>query len=550
MTPSTALPPQGPEPAPIDASPAARAVARRAVWLRRAERWLLLAVVGFGLYLRLTSAKMQADLWYDEAYSFQVASRPMGEMMRLLYLGGDTNPPLYTVVLHFWLKIARGDFFVKLLSLLFGTATMVLLHVVGRRVAGPVAGLTAAFLFAVAEWGIYYSIEARPYAMLFFLTLLSTYFYLRILRRVGFARTTRRRGAHFRPAYVAATAAAIYTHWFGLLLIPTHLLGLWIYRRRASSWLGYLRWLVPIGVLVCPLPFFLWNEFQVQSAVGGFSWPGAPDLPYVIEYLQHVVGGERLLLAAAAVVALTAFVREARRRGRGRGRTRQLRRRVMSTRRHGLFFLSYLLVPVAVAYVASSLREEFSFFVFRYFLAYGLGAFLLLGLALARLPRLAALLGALVLAGAPLYAFATSREEPQKPYSRVTRETWPGEGRTALRLHLSPMSYHSVLRYRRPGSLVEDRILWDSQHGMSYVLDYNLKGEMIHPDHLVDFSQGLREYDEFWVVVDEIYPSRRAMALWKALQDARSLERVSAAQYGTVRLERYRRLTGRTLGPQ
>jgi hypothetical protein len=201
-----------------------------------------------------------------------------------------------------------------------------------------------------------------------------------------------------------------------------------------------------------------------------------------------------------------------------------------------------------VAYAASSVREEFSFFVFRYFLAYGLGVFLLLGLALARLPRLPALAAALGLVGAPLYAFLTTREEPPKPYSRIARESWPGEGRTALRLHLSPISYHSVLRYRRPGSLVKDRILWDSQHGMSYVLDYNVRGEMIHPDHLVDFRDGLRDYDEFWVIVDEIYPSRRAMALWNALQQARGLERVSTALYGMVRLERYRRLTGRTPG--
>ena len=524
-------------------------VARRAVWIRRIEPWLLLVVSAVAIILRLSSPKMGADLWYDEAYSYHVASRPFGEMMRLLYLGGDTNPPLYTLVLHFWLTVARSDFFVKLLSLVFGIATLVLLHHLGRRLAGPVAGLAAALLFAFSEWGVYYSLEARPYSMLFFFSLLSTYFYLRILRRIGFGRSTRRRGRWRRSAYVAATVAAMYTHWFGWLLPPVHAAGLWIYRRRRGAWLGFARWTALVAVLVSPLLLFLLNEFAIQSSVGGFSWPGAPDLPYAIEYLQHVVGGSSLLVMTAALLLVVKLRRRPRHTKSGVLLALPVRRRVMSTRRNVLFLTLYVLLPVAIVYAASSVREDFSFFVFRYFLAYGLGVFLLIGIALARLPRGLALAAAVILIGAPVYNRIRNPEEQPKPYSRIAHDTWPGEGRTALRLHLSPMSYYSVVRYRRPGSLVKDRILWDSQHGMSYVLDYNVRGEMIHPDHLVDFREGLREFDEFWVLLDEIYPSRRAMALWSALQEARSLERVSSAQYGTVRLERYRRLTGRRTGP-
>ena len=519
----------------------AQDVARRAVWIRRAEPWLLGLVIAAAVCLRLSSPKMGADLWYDEAYSFQVASRPFGEMMHLLYLGGDTNPPLYTVVLHFWIMAARSDFFVKLLALVFGTATIVLLHRTGRRLAGPVAGLAAALLFAFSEWGVYYSLEARPYSMLFFLSLLSTYFYLRILRRVGFGRSTRRRGRWMRWAYVAATVAAMYTHWFGWMLPAAHAAGLSVYGRRRGAWLGFARCTAVVAALVSPLLLFLWNEVAIQSTVGGFSWPGTPDLPYVLEYLQHVMGGALPLVVTGGLLLVLTVHRRPRRSRDGRLLATPLRPRAMSTRRNLGFLAAYVLVPVAIVYAASSVREDFSFFVFRYFLAYGLGAFLLVGVALARLPRGLAALSALVLLGAPIYKRIHGPEEQPKPYSRITQETWPGEGRTALRLHLSPMSFHSVVRYRRPDSLVADRILWDSEHGMSYVLDYNVRGEMIHPDHLVDLREGIRGFDEFWVVLDEIYPSRRAVALWTALQAARNLERVSSTQYGTVRLERYRR---------
>ena len=419
-------------------------VARHAVWIRRAELWLLVLVASVALVLRLSAPKMGADLWYDEAYSYHVASRPFGEMMRLLYLGGDTNPPLYTVVLHFWLMLARSDFFVKLLSLAFGIATLVLLHRLGRRLAGPVAGLVAALLFAFSEWGVYYSLEARPYSMLFFFSLLSTYFYMRILRRIGFGRSSRRCGRWLRPAYVAATVAAMYTHWFGWLLPLTHAAGLWVYRRRRGAWMGFIRWMVPVAVSVSPLLLFLWNEFEIQSSVGGFSWPGAPDLPYTLEYLQHVVGGASLLVMTAALLFLVKIHRRPRRSKSGALLALPVRRRVMSTRRNVFFLAAYACCRWRSSTRPPACREDFSFFVFRYFLAYGLGAFLLIGIALARLPRGLALAAAVVLVGAPVYKRVSEPEEQPKPYSRIARDTWPGEGRTALRLHLSPMSYHSV----------------------------------------------------------------------------------------------------------
>jgi hypothetical protein len=485
------------------------------------------------LALRLVSTKMGDDLWYDEAFSYAVANRPFFEMVRVLYTGGDTNPPLYTLLLHFWLKLGDSDWWIKGLSLSCGMLAVVMLYALGRRIAGPMVGLMAALLFVVSGWGVHYSIEARPYALFFVLSLGSTHAFMNLLRLGGGGR---KQGPYL---YVALTSAAIATHWFGVLLIPIHMTGVWIYEVAPKTRSLYGRCLVAVALLSSPLVPFARNQFGIQASAGGFAWPGAPDLPYVLDLVLFLAGGTVPLSLAGGVLATALACRRWRRPERG---LRMCATTIPTPRQHALFMAAYLLVPLGLVYAASSLREDYSFFVFRYFLAFAFGAFVLLGMALLMLPRpVAAVAGGIFLIW-PVYQQVRDAEEPSNAYRRAARETWPGDETGAVRLHLSPMSYYSVRRYRLGDSPVRDRILWHSGHGMSYLLAYNVKGDLIPPHHLIDLQRGLGDYQTLWVVLDEIYPSRRALAMWEALRSSRDLQRVWSGRVGTVVLERYKRI--------
>lgn len=71
---------------------------------------------------------MRSDLWYDEVYSYRTACLPFRQMLHSLLLGGDTNPPLYTLLLHFWLKLSHSDTHIKTLSLVFGLASIAVMY--------------------------------------------------------------------------------------------------------------------------------------------------------------------------------------------------------------------------------------------------------------------------------------------------------------------------------------------------------------------------------------------------------------------------------------
>ena len=106
------------------------------------DEWLpVAAIVALGVALRWWSPAMKSDLWYDEVCSYTVAGRPFCSMMHTLYLGADTNPPLYTILLHFWLKLGASDTHVKVFSLLFATASIWVVYLLAKRLFGRRVGL-------------------------------------------------------------------------------------------------------------------------------------------------------------------------------------------------------------------------------------------------------------------------------------------------------------------------------------------------------------------------------------------------------------------------
>ena len=144
-----------------------RRVGIQAILKSKAEWLIVAAICAVGTVFRLVSPKMSADLWYDEVFNLFVAQQPFAHMLHSLYLGvptgarmdpGDTAPPLYTVLLHLWMKMGSSDTHVKHLSLVFGVASIWAMWLLVRRVAGQLGGLVSCLLLAVSPLGSWPSI--------------------------------------------------------------------------------------------------------------------------------------------------------------------------------------------------------------------------------------------------------------------------------------------------------------------------------------------------------------------------------------------------------
>jgi hypothetical protein len=129
-----------------------------------ATQWLLLFVIAFGFALRVHRID-EKGLWLDEAFSVWMAQNTLSELMGWL-VRIDQHPPLYYVLLHFWLCFGDSAAHVRMLSALFGTLAIPVIFLVGRRLFGNGVGLIAAFILAISPFHVRFAQEARMYTLL------------------------------------------------------------------------------------------------------------------------------------------------------------------------------------------------------------------------------------------------------------------------------------------------------------------------------------------------------------------------------------------------
>ncbi|WP_424016939.1 glycosyltransferase [Halorientalis pallida] len=148
------------------------------------------------------------SLWTDEIYS--VAVRGALPVADLLVLPNDPHPPLYYLLLHWWMDaFGTGRVAVRSLSVLAGVGATAGVYLLGTELFDDRTGLLAAALVAVSAFHVHFSRVARMYAIFTMLTALSWYYYARL--RDG-TRTS-------AVGYVLASTLLVYTHVYGLFVV-------------------------------------------------------------------------------------------------------------------------------------------------------------------------------------------------------------------------------------------------------------------------------------------------------------------------------------------
>lgn len=202
--------------------------------------WLILAVIALALALRLINLSGR-PMWYDEAIAVLRAELPLeslvyGTVAQVEGAAADVHPLLYFGLLHMWMDIVgQSPAAVRALSVLMGTATVGMVYLLAARLYDRWTGLVAAAVTAVAPFAIYYSQEARMYALLALVATATAYFLV--------CAWTGGRWYHW-AAFGLCAAMTLYTHNLGFAFLAA--LDLWLLWR----WLqGGRRWR-PLGSIV------------------------------------------------------------------------------------------------------------------------------------------------------------------------------------------------------------------------------------------------------------------------------------------------------------
>jgi hypothetical protein len=188
----------------------------------RANRIAAVAFAGIVVVaaaLRFATLDLQS-FWVDEGATIHLLRNDFGGMLDGLTVTEKT-PPLYYLLAWLWTRpFGTGEVGVRSLSALIGVLTIPAAYALARELVSERAALIAAALVAVNPLLVWYSQEARAYALLVLLATLATLF---AVRR--------------RPwAWALFSALALATHYFAAFVVGP--LALWLLvrhpeRRRA-----------------------------------------------------------------------------------------------------------------------------------------------------------------------------------------------------------------------------------------------------------------------------------------------------------------------------
>lgn len=307
--------------------------------------WFILVI---GLILRLIS--LDQSLWLDEAISVLATQDFSFLGMITEYAKADFHPPLFFIILWLWSKVfGISEIAVRIPSVIFGVLTVYVVYLIGKKLHSKTLGLFSALLLAINPLHVYYSQEARMYALAALAVSLNIFLLIKLIKgeKVNLI------------LLITSNILVLASDYVAYLIFPAQLIFLLVLKQKEI-----LRIWV-IAILVAGLAMILWiqvflNQLDVASVasknlpawkfiVGGFDVKGVPltFVKFIIGKISHpdkTIYG--MILLPISILFLSLLWRGI--------------KSVKDAYRH--LILSWILVSVILAFLTSLFIPIYSYF--------------------------------------------------------------------------------------------------------------------------------------------------------------------------------------------
>jgi mannosyltransferase len=250
---------------------------------------------------------LRQSLFGDELFTYDTAAVGSVHDLFQAIRTTEVSPPLFFVIEWLMRKVGDAQVWLRLPSLVCGVALIPVVYAVGRRLVGPTAALVGAGLAVLSPFLVWYSNEARGYALLALLVVASTWALLVALDRGGF----------WRWALVTVlVAAALLTHYTALFVLLAQVLWACAVRRdRIAAVLGSFA--VAALIVAVWLPFAPGDNgaiaFLVKltpntiarealRALAGQPYANVSGLPGAVAFVALALAGLAAVAGAVAAV--------------------------------------------------------------------------------------------------------------------------------------------------------------------------------------------------------------------------------------------------------
>jgi mannosyltransferase len=228
-------------------------------WARDHSRafWIVVGLTVLAAVLRFATLGVQSYHHDEIVTASRVLRAGFGHAMEAVWRG-ESTPPVYYALAWVWTQlVGTGEFGLRSISAVAGVLTVPVAYGIGMELRGRRAGLWAAALVAVNPMMLWYSQEARAYALVALFGALSVLYWLRA------ERGGRRRDLVWWGIW---SGLAIGTHYF--VVFPIAAEALMLLRRRGlrTSLVG-MAILAGCAIAVAPVAIH-------QMSLGHAEWIG------------------------------------------------------------------------------------------------------------------------------------------------------------------------------------------------------------------------------------------------------------------------------------
>ena len=245
-----------------------------------AAEWLLLAVAAgtavLGVIVRFTP---HSALWLDEALTVNISRLPLPQLFTALR--HDGSPPLYYLVLHFWMRaFGTSTGAVRVLPAVISAATLPVAWRLGRTIGGRNTAFAAVVLLATSPFAIRYGSENRMYSLVMFLSMLGGLALVRCLRTPT---------PRWLVVFGVSGGLLLLTHYWALYLVGA--IGLLLFWGSVRGTNRTASRLTLAALASGSLLFLPWvPSFLFQTAHTGTPWAASPSPGMLIWALGEFSG--------------------------------------------------------------------------------------------------------------------------------------------------------------------------------------------------------------------------------------------------------------------
>jgi mannosyltransferase len=256
----------------------------------------LLAVSGAVLIaalLRFPTLRVQS-FWDDEGATVKLMRLSLGGMIRAVP-SSESTPPTYYILAWLWSHIfGMDEWGLRSLSALFGVALVLVAYSSATALGSKRAGIIAAYVVAVNPLLIWYSQEARVYAMFAFVASLSF---------LAFLKAYADGGTRSMLLWAGSAALALCTQYFAVFLIVPSACAL-LSRHRQRVTLAAVGGVGAVGFALLPL--------ALAQRKGYYNFLADPLTTRVLQVLEQPLVGYGVWYTSqgklAAIIVATACV--------------------------------------------------------------------------------------------------------------------------------------------------------------------------------------------------------------------------------------------------